>query len=255
MGVCRDVRSAPKEGKWVPMTGGWSEEVSEWLQNNRLRCIISWDVNQWESRADKEVVERHQTCSLEGTTELQTILPKDTPGYRCAGPGGIEWQEMGLICSPDLLAQKQGYIKYQGEGGQTELNKEKAFVLPIFQINLGKSLGNTQIIPILILFDKHFCEQKSWSLVFYKAESHGWIISCLTVSEWYFSCTPEYQCIHRYQLSFLSSYQYCQMENLCVRLPDSHPLQCPSSSRLSLEIRVGPTRDGGSTSCGAVLQE
>lgn len=30
-----------------------------------------------ESRADKEVggVERHRTCSLEGTRELQTILP------------------------------------------------------------------------------------------------------------------------------------------------------------------------------------
>lgn len=32
----------------------------------------------------------------------------------------------------------------------TELNKEKAFVLPISQVHLGKSLGNTQIIPILL---------------------------------------------------------------------------------------------------------
>lgn len=82
----------------------------------------------------------------------------------------MEREEVGFICTPDLLTQKQGDIEYQGKGGKIEPKEEKTFFIPLFQIHLGKSLSWYVVeLPIWIQFDKHFCEQKSQSLVSYRA--------------------------------------------------------------------------------------
>lgn len=44
--------------------------------------------------------------TLEGTTELQAMLPRDTPGNRWAGPHGIEREEKRFIYVPVLMKKK-----------------------------------------------------------------------------------------------------------------------------------------------------
>lgn len=65
--------------------------------------------------------------TLEGTTELQAMLPRDTPGNRWAGPHGIEREEKRFIYVPILMEKKILDIKYQGKGGKTKLKEENTF--------------------------------------------------------------------------------------------------------------------------------
>lgn len=75
--------------------------------------------------------------TLEGTTELQAMLSRDTPGNRWAGPHGIEREENMRFIYVPVLMKKKNWISNTKEKEEKWSQRRKI----LSQIHLGKSLS------------------------------------------------------------------------------------------------------------------
>lgn len=72
---------------------------------------------------------RRKRDTLEGRAELPSTLPEDAPGNRCAGPHGIEREEMRHIYVPVLLKTKQKKL-WMSKTKQKEEKHSQRKILP-----------------------------------------------------------------------------------------------------------------------------